>query len=389
MYLDKATVERCYRLETYRSTGSVSSSAPQQLRCYFVNRCVWAQPPPAAKPVQAVDDGTLHVTQDIRSVSDKAFLEKASENTLEIYQLVMNEVEKRSGPVIELYEVEESRERRIVIGYKMGSTSGFFSALSDLYHFYGLYSARKYVECFSNGIQIISMYLNPVPNTTAPPIQHSIVQVVKECSLLYCLPGNPFFSAKVSNGASHAVQEAVYCYVGWIFAQHFCNRLGPSFLALKGILDENNPSHAEVLQQIQTRFREETFTRQFIQETLQAYPDIVRMLYINFAMVHYPAADEASQLTPTLSFQRLKTEQPLSDTDLMLKIRKTVTDEHAAQVLEALLVFNKHVLKTNFYQPTSKYCANSNHTKRVLIILSHLIRGCHLLPSRSQLPPHS
>jgi glutamate dehydrogenase len=30
----------------------------------------------------------------------------------------MNEVERRSGPVIEMYEVEESRERRIVIGYK-------------------------------------------------------------------------------------------------------------------------------------------------------------------------------------------------------------------------------------------------------------------------------
>ena len=66
-----------------------------------------------------------------------------------------------------------------------------------------------------------------------------------------------------------------------------------------------------------------------------------------------PAADEASQLTPTLSFQRLKTEQPLSDEDLYLKIRKESANQHAFQILEALLVFNKHVLKCNFYQPTS------------------------------------
>ncbi len=78
-------------------------------------------------------------------MSDPAFLEKASENTLEIYQNVMWDVEKRYGPVMEVYEVEGSRERRLVIGYKMGGTSKFFSALSNLYHFYSLYSARKYV----------------------------------------------------------------------------------------------------------------------------------------------------------------------------------------------------------------------------------------------------
>lgn len=172
-------------------------------------------------------------TTDIRSVSDAAFLEKASENTLEVYQRVMNEAERRHGPVIEMFEVEDSRERRLVIGYKNGGTRKFFSALSDLYHFYGLYSARKYVEQFSNGITIISMYLNPVPNTRAPPIEHSIHQVVREASLLYVLPDNPFFSVTENEDTNHAVQEATYAYVGWIFAQHFCNRLGQAYIALK------------------------------------------------------------------------------------------------------------------------------------------------------------
>jgi glutamate dehydrogenase len=42
----------------------------------------------------------------------------------------------------------------VLIG-RMGGTKKFFSALSDLYHFYGLYSARKYVEQFANGVTII------------------------------------------------------------------------------------------------------------------------------------------------------------------------------------------------------------------------------------------
>ena len=53
-------------------------------------------------------------------------MEKATENTLEIYQNVMWSVESRYGPVIEVFEVEGTRERRVVIGFKMNSTSHFF-----------------------------------------------------------------------------------------------------------------------------------------------------------------------------------------------------------------------------------------------------------------------
>jgi glutamate dehydrogenase len=340
LYLDKATPNNCYRLETYRSTGSVSVSANQQLRCYFVSKCNFPKNPP---PSSRTDGKT-----DIRTVSDPVFLEKATENTLEIYQNIMWNVENRFGPVIEVSEVEGTRERRLVIGYKMGGTTHFFSALSNLYHFYSLYSARKYVEQFSNGVTIISIYLNPLPNSKAPPIENSIFQVMKEVSLLYCLPDNRFFAP---NQSQHAVQDAAYAYAGWVFAQHFCNRLGPSYLALKNVLDETNPTHAEVLNDIKRRFREETFTRESIANVIHANPELIRMLYVNFAMVHYPV-DEAQRLMPTLSYQRLQTEQPLSDRELYDRIRRTVSSKQDVQVLESFLIFNKHVLKTNFYQPT-------------------------------------
>ncbi|KIM85567.1 hypothetical protein PILCRDRAFT_816763 [Piloderma croceum F 1598] len=341
LFLDKSTPTNAYRLETFRSLGQVSATASQQLRCYFVTKCNFANQPASTRT-----DGKT----DIRTVSDKAFLEKATDNTLEIYQNVMWSVESRYGPVIEVFEVEGSREKRVVIGFKMNSTSHFFSALSNLYHFYSLYSARKYVEQFSNGITIISLYLNPLPNSHAAPIEHSIFQVTKEASLLFCLPDNPFFLSNDQSG--HAVQEATYAYCGWIFAQHFCNRLGPAYLQLRNVLDETNPAHAEVLNDIKRRFREETFTRESIEHCIHAHPDLIRMLYVNFAMVHYPAADDASQLMPTLSYQRLQTHQPLSDAELYDKMRRTVSNKHELQVLESFLVFNKHVLKTNFYQPT-------------------------------------
>jgi glutamate dehydrogenase len=109
LYIDNSSPNKAYRLETYRSTGAISSTISQQLRCYFITRCSF----PTSAPTQTAS-GSI----DIRSVSDSSFLEKASDNTLEVYQAVMDEVIRREGPVIEMFEVEESRERRIVIGYK-------------------------------------------------------------------------------------------------------------------------------------------------------------------------------------------------------------------------------------------------------------------------------
>jgi glutamate dehydrogenase len=341
LFLNNSTPSKAYRLETYRSAGSISATASQQLRCYFVTKCNF--------PTKAADSVVDHKT-DIRAVSDSAFLEKATKNTLDIYQQVMWNVEFRYGPVIEVFQVEGTRERRLVIGYRMGDTSNFFSALSNLYHFYSLYSARKYVEQFANGVTIISLYLNPLPNSVAPPIEHSIFQVMKEASLLFCLPDNPYFLPKYPG--SNAVQEATYAYCGWVFAQHFCNRLGPAYLQLKNVLDENDPAHAEVLNDIKRRFREETFTRESIAQVIHAHPDLIRLLYVNFAMIHYPSTDTAANLMPTLSYQRLQTVQPLTDSELHDKIRRSVPNKHELQVLESFLIFNKHVLKTNFYQPT-------------------------------------
>jgi len=138
-YLNPSSVDHAFRLETYRSKDQASRTSTNQLRSYFLWRCEFVQPIPEK------DTKEYH---DIRCVSDQRFLNKASDNTLRIYQGVMEEALFRNGPVIEMFEVVGSRERRVVIGYRMGSTYNYFSALSDLYHFYGLYSSMKYVEQF-------------------------------------------------------------------------------------------------------------------------------------------------------------------------------------------------------------------------------------------------
>jgi glutamate dehydrogenase len=76
-----------------------------QLRCYFIQRCVF-------------QEGVSTDETDIRKLSDKVFLEKASDTTLSIYQNVIHSVMDRMGPVIEKFAVPNSKDVRLVIGYK-------------------------------------------------------------------------------------------------------------------------------------------------------------------------------------------------------------------------------------------------------------------------------
>ena len=109
----------------------------------------------------------------------------------------------------------------------------------------------------------MSFYLHPL---RGPPIESSIFQIAREASLIYCLPNNQFFNTTTGLAA----QEASYAYAGYIFAQHFLNRLGAPYMALKHVLNENDAAQATVLQDIRTKLRQETYTRQSIEEVLHA-----------------------------------------------------------------------------------------------------------------------
>ncbi|OZJ03908.1 hypothetical protein BZG36_03289 [Bifiguratus adelaidae] len=337
-YLDVSTPSRAFRMESYRSRGTVSSSSNSQLRCYFVSLCDFVNPTPAE-----------HQLTDIHQCADKNFLGKATAHTISAYEEVMSHVVRRTGLVIRIYDIEGGREKKLVIGYKQGSTQKFLSAMSDLYHYYDLYSSRKYVEQFSNGVTIMALYLNTLPGAKSPPIEHTIHQVMKEASLIHCLPVTPLQS--FFQRSTMSVQEAIYGHVGWIFAQHFLNRLGSEYKSLDSILDRSNPVHEEVLNKMKKRLRTDTFTREYILDIIKMYPELLKLLYANFGMVHYVNQATGSP-KPTLSYQRLQTQTILKDDELHEIIRKTTSNSHELMVLESFLIFNKHVLKTNFYQNT-------------------------------------
>ncbi|KAI7660716.1 NAD-specific glutamate, partial [Hortaea werneckii] len=340
-YLDGSRGLNSYRVETFRSPSRLPGRDQQSLRCYFVYQTSFKNKNPDPQETR------------IEQLGDDRFLSKVSNNTRDIYQRVMDAAVSRTGPVIDMYDVEGTREKRLIVGFKQGSALGMFTALSDLYHYYGLTSSRKYVEQFSNGITIMSIYLRPAPNAGAksPPIEASIHQVMKEVSLLYCIPQNRLQS-HFKNGRL-SLQEAIYAHCVWVFVQHFLNRLGNEYNTLSSVLDTNNSVHAEVLSKLKKRLRNETFTADYILEIINQYPELIRSLYLAFANTHYvQTRGDTDDFLPTLSYLRMKVDRVLSDQELKELISKTAVNEHHEMVMTAFRVFNSAVLKTNFYTPT-------------------------------------
>lgn len=128
-----------------------------------------------------------------------------------------------------------------------------------------------------------------MPGSKAAPIESSIFQIIKEASLIYCLPTTPLQSFFQTGLLS--VQEVIYGYVGWIFSQHFLNRLGSEYNSLNSIIDATNMSHVEVLSKIKKRLRSDTFTREYILDIIKLYPELIRLCYNHFAMVHHVSGD--------------------------------------------------------------------------------------------------
>ncbi|KAF2687961.1 NAD-specific glutamate dehydrogenase-like protein [Lentithecium fluviatile CBS 122367] len=331
-----------YRVESFRSSSSLPGSEDQQLRCYFVYECDFINPNPG------------ETETNIEKVGDKRFLQKATANTKRIYQEALEVAVERTGPVIEYFDIEGSRDKRLVVAYKQGSAMGLFSALSDLYHYYGLTTTRKYVEQFSNGYTCMSLYLKQLPGSTGPkypPIEASVHQIIKEISLLYCIPQNKLQSRFATGRLS--LQETIYAHCVWVFVSHFLNRLGNEYAALASILDTENSGHAELLSKLKRRLRTETFTADYILEIINQYPDLIHSLYLSFANTHYvQTRGQQDDFLPTLSFLRLQVDKVLTDDELTDAINKAVVNDHHQMVMNSFRIFNNCVLKTNFYTPT-------------------------------------
>lgn len=324
--------------ERYSQSHPGDAFSKQQVKLHFIYKNKFS-----SQPVDANET-------DIDKIGDETFLKITTDKTKSLYADIIKRVVLSTGPVIQHFAIEESEEYRVIIGYRQKTSPHYNSALSDLADYYKLATTRKYVEQFSNGVTVISMYIKATSlGGRKTPIDLLIYQVIKEASLLYCIPNNYFHNLFVKNDLS--LQEAIYAQCGVIFVTHFLNRLGPEYNKLADLLDPSKLiQHAEVLNSLKKRLRAETYTQEYIKEVFENRKEIIRKMYRQFADVHYIRLSTEK----TLSYQRLSQITPVGSEEEFnhLLSRECSQNEHHAVVLRALYMFNKAVLKTNFYTLT-------------------------------------
>jgi len=341
-YLDTSLEDKAgYRVQTYRSMGHVTTkSTKSQLRLYFVKQSVFAE---------GATDLPLD-NCDVNKIGDLSFLRRSSDHTKKLYEDILKEAVKQAGPVAKIFEIENSFECRLVIAYKRNSTHSLFSSLSDLYHYYGLFSTRKYVEQFANGYTVVSLYLMPTPNRNTEGISHkeAMNRVRREVGLLFVLPRTSL--QPMLQDRTLSIQEVCYAYCGWKFAYHFMERYTSELITLNSVLNMEDSTHLSLLAKIKSKLGQDTFTETAIKDTIFLYPDLIKKLYGNFQGLFQPKGTKMRQSLEKVSGDEIMEKETSHIRDIIRT--KNFRQEFHQGVFETFLLFNQMILKTNFYKPT-------------------------------------
>ena len=335
-FLDKE--KELYRLETFRS--DIVHASQDTLRCYFIQKCEFDN----LSPVRG--------ETDLKVIGNKEFLLRTTPEHLEMLQKLMVDFcdPNQRGCLIDSRQEEEGTHV-VRIVFKKRTVNQFFASLSDLYHHYKLYSTRKYVEQFSNGVTIISLFLRSGETLPNDLVLKNIYHMCDDISLFFAVPQTPLI-ASVRQG-DLSVSQATYAYCAGIFAEHFFNRLGKDYEKLVRALDDSDEIHQTLLDKLRKRFRKVTMPAQQIWDLLRDNPDIVIGLYGMFKSGLDPRDGSRELKSPKKKMQPNRQRSASSvpkqtEEELRGLLKKLKTEER--KVFEMFFLFNSSVLKTNFFK---------------------------------------
>ena len=315
-FLDKADN---WTLESYRSVGKVSSEYHDKLRCYFLKK--------TTLPCEA------HYLTPKLLEDHKAMLAEMRDPSFHGSLLVKSELGSNSDHC------------HIKIAYKKRVANRFFSSLSDLYHYYDLYSTRKYVTPYEGGIVIMNIFLARAGNKKDISSTSAVIpQVLRDISLLFPIPDSPLH--RLFREGKLSIQEVVFSYCGGIFTQHFFNRLGPEYEALKTVMDPSDVAQMAVLENIRQKLRASTMREKHIWEVLLNYPEVLKEIYVFFSQHHL--ASQSALSFSSQSSPLIKPRLSIESVKALLVSHLPVAEELA--LFQSVLLFADSVLKTNFFK---------------------------------------
>jgi glutamate dehydrogenase len=272
---------------------------------------------------------------DISQLADRTFLENASEELKGFYQTVVTEASQRLAPSIRVFNptsVTTPGEFLLLVAFRTGTTHSLFTGVSDVYRYYDLFALEKFVEPMSNGIVVYAFHLGPLGSTPRPRGGSSVTaELIRDCSLHYVLPKTSL-TPMLSRGIL-SVQQVAYAYAAWKFAFHFLSRESAEIANLSAELGKNTKG-IQALAKIRKSLQTHAFTEGAIMDSFFRNPEAITVLYQDFCARHQPGSSIAIK----------------AEVELAAFLKRSVTSEQDLQVFNSVYMFNRKILKTNFFK---------------------------------------
>ncbi len=309
---------KAFALEMCTSHQPFSTTSKKPLCLYVLQTNDFANP-------SRVGDETQSNIYDIAST---VFNKEKTKLVRDRYQEIVNDAKDHLGPIAKVYPAYRDGTIPLMFAFRYrghdGPTTNYMLHLTQLLHRHNLSPVRKFIETFSNNLIVFSLYLTP----DAP--RADISRLMKQFSLLHLVPQNETLTPKFVDG-SLAAEEYAYLSAATRVLFYSISQRPDEYNTLSKHF-KNDTLNLGRLRSLYQNLRREAVSHQRIMRTMLAYPQLIQKIYQDFEMRN----------TRTGILPR--------NAELESEIARTVKFSMDLQILQALLNFNRHVLKTNFFR---------------------------------------
>lgn len=256
----------------------------------------------------------------LEEITTDKFLRTRPPATLKRYQNVITLLSKSIVPVYTINRLDDSMLalKMVFIPDRLSYLSALTTLLSTIPN---LTIAKKFVESFSNDMQVYTFYVRGA----------SPQQLEKVATTIGMLPNVPQrATTQMYNQKLIDHNEVIYCHALTMFAYYFTPpHTTEEFTSLKNEV-KHNPTNVGRLKKIRNELFQEIMSEDFILECIRKNVGLFKQLYQDFAN---GATDESWARLNNLFRQELRGVSPLEQS-----------------IWRTFLLFNKSIVKCNFFK---------------------------------------
>lgn len=275
-----------------------------------------------ANPAAVIPEET-----NIWDLASEVFLKDKTIVIRQKYADIIAECAKRLSPITKVYPTYKDGTVPVMIAFKQGAgtNTSYMLQLSELLKQNNLSAHRKFIETFSNGMVVYSLYLKACPQGA-----EKVARFLEQFSMLHLIPNSSLTKFFLKGAISPEVYT--WCSSSARFCYYFINQRSDEFDALNNALAKD-PISKSRLNLLHTGLKREAASQARIHLVQTTYPRLMERFTADFIK---RVESEYTEIDPA--------------EDLLRSIQKEALNDLDKQVLVAMLNFNKAIRKTNFFK---------------------------------------